>query len=177
MKRNRVLLVIAPRNFRDEEYFETRHILEAAGYKVDVASTQTGPVRGSQGGWTNAELLLAQARVADYDAVVFIGGWGALVLHDDLTAQRLAKQAFEQGRVVGAICVAPVVLAKAGLLAGKKATCYPSEASKLRQAGANYTGELVEVQGRIITGSGPEAASEFGRRLVGLLEAQGGGDA
>ena len=177
MKDTDVLIVVAPRNFRDEEFFETEHLLKAAGYTILIASTQTGPLRGSEGGWINADILIAQAKPELFRAVVFIGGWGAVMLHNDFSAIKLAKKAYEAGLIVGAICVAPVILASAGLLDGKKATCYPTEASKLTAKGAEYTGNLVEVSGRIVTGNGPEAATEFARKLIGLIESRGGHNA
>ncbi len=169
----KVLVIAAPRNFRDEELFETVRLLEEAGYETVIASTITGPIRGSEGGWTRSQILIAQARVRHYCAVVFIGGWGAVALHDDLTAQRLAKAAFDAGLVLGAICVAPVILARAGLLKDKPATCYETEAEKLRSMGVDYTGNMVEVAGRVVTGNGPAAASEFARTLIKLIHAQG----
>lgn len=166
---HRILIIAAPRNFRDEELFEPLHLFGEAGYETVIASTQTGPIRGSEGGWASAGILIAQAKVKDYSAIVFVGGFGALSLHSDLAAQSLAKKAFDAGLIVAAICVAPVILAKAGLLKDKSATCFETEAEKLRALGADYTGESVEVAGRIVTGNGPLAATEFARAVISLI--------
>lgn len=68
-----------------------------------------------------------------------------------------------------AICIAPVTLANAGILEGKRTTAFPSVESDLKARGANYTGNPVERDGKIITGSGPEAATEFGKTIVAAL--------
>lgn len=75
----------------------------------------------------------------------------------------------EQDKVLGAICIAPVILANAKVLEGKNATVFPDGADVLKQNGANYIDVNVIVDGKIITGNGPEAAEDFGRALVKLL--------
>ena len=103
-------------------------------------------------------------------AVLFIGGVGASEYFHDRDAYRLAQEVLGQGGVVGAICIAPVILARAGLLKGKKATVFESEKEELTRAGASYTGKAVETDGRIITGNGPGAAGEFAQAVVNLLK-------
>jgi protease I len=71
---------------------------------------------------------------------------------------------------VGAICIAPVILANAGLLKGKKATVFPDGKEIFQANQVIYTGNQVTIDGRLITGCGPEAAEKFGRELVTLLK-------
>ena len=86
------------------------------------------------------------------------------------TALQIARQAAEKEKILAAICIAPSVLANAGVLEGKKATSFASEAGNLRKAKAVYTGSGVERDGLIITGSGPAAATKFGQTIVNVLE-------
>ncbi len=162
----RVLLVIAPERFRDEEYREPRAVIEEAGGHVTVAAARRGRARGMLGLEVDPDITLDRVRAEDYDAVVFVGGSGASVYWDDPTAHALARRAAELGRVVGAICIAPVTLARAGLLRGRRATCWPAEAKELEAAGARCTGNPVEEDGLLVTGSGPQAARAFGEVLV-----------
>ena len=169
MEKAKILMVLAPSNFRDEEFQKPKAIFERAQALVTVASKGVSEARGMFGAKAAVDKDISEVNAADFDAIVFIGGSGASVYFNDPQAQALAKDAYDQGKIVGAICIAPSILANAGILAGKKATCFPSEASNLQNKGATYTGELVTVEGRIITGSGPEAAGEFGEKIIEAL--------
>ncbi len=164
-----VLLIIAPSNFRDEELFDTKAELEKAGATTIIASRQTGTITGMLGGTAKATLSLSAVKASDFDAVVFIGGGGASAYFNDSTAQKIAKDAAAQGKVLAAICIAPSILANAGLLQGKNATAFSSESGNLEANGANYTGQAVTVDGKIITANGPAAAKQFGKEIVKAL--------
>jgi len=162
----RAALIIARENFRDEELFETRRELEMAGVQTVVASTRVGPITGMLGARAEAVVLVSQLRVDDFDAIVFIGGTGAREYFSSLVALNIVREAANKGKVLAAICIAPTVLANAGVLRGVRATSFSSERDKLRQAGAVYTGVPVERDGFIITASGPRASSQFGRAIA-----------
>lgn len=167
-----VLMVIAPQGFRDEEYARPREVLESAGYAVTVASRSRETARGMLGMRVRPDLLLSEARAADYDAVVFVGGSGAQTYWDDPEAHRLAQEAANGGKVVAAICIAPVILARAGVLEGKQATVFdpPSLCAELTAHGATCTGASVQRDGRTVTASGPQAAEDFARSILAALE-------
>ncbi|MRS12465.1 MAG: DJ-1 family protein [Actinobacteria bacterium] len=158
----RVLMVIAPSVFRDEEYAQPKAVLEARGAEVVTASRSTGPAVGKLGLVAEATLALADAHAADYSAVVFVGGAGAETYFDDPVAHALARSALENGKVLAAICIAPSILARTGLLDGVRATAFPSQQTDLILRGAIWTDRTVEVAGPIITANGPEAARDFG---------------
>ncbi|MDD5308581.1 MAG: DJ-1/PfpI family protein [Deltaproteobacteria bacterium] len=164
-----VLMVIAPADFRDEELFETRKVLKAAGHTVKVASMTTQEATGMLGGKATPDLTLADARAADYDAVVFVGGQGSTVLFDDAQAHKLASDAAKDGKVLAAICLAPAILANAGLLTGRRATSNGGATAVLKAKGAAVVDAAVVEDGRIITGNGPDAAREFGEAIARQL--------
>ncbi len=166
----KVVFVVAPEVFRDEEYIEPKTILEKAGTEVTTASTVAGEIYGKIKIKAWSQMLVKDIKVEDFDAVFFVGGNGASVYFDDKIAHNVAKSFYDNGKIVSAICIAPVILAKAGLLNGKKATVFPSGADILKQNGADYTGKSVEVDGNIITGNGPEAAKLFGETLLQKLK-------
>lgn len=165
-----IALVIAEKTFRDEEYQIPKEILGKYGYKVLTVSTSLNEAVGKLGMKVKPEILVEQINSREIDALIFVGGGGSSQYFEDKIAHRLAKQVYEQDKIVGAICIAPVILAKAGLLKGKKATVFPDGANELTNNGAVYTGALVEVDGKIVTGSGPEAAEAFGNQLVSMLK-------
>ena len=160
------LLVIAPETFRDEEYAEPKQVLEESGFDVTTASVEPGVCTGRFGLKATAEVALRDVDASSFDIVAFIGGGGARVFFDDPDAHRVARDALTAGRVLGAICIAPATLAHAGLLEGVTVTSFPSEQADIEAHGADWTGRLVEVDGRIVTANGPEAATAFGRELV-----------
>jgi protease I len=163
------LMVIAKEIFRDEEYIEPKLVLEDGGVRIKTTSTEAGPCIGKIRATVVAEFPLADADPNDYEAVLFIGGSGAAVFFDDPDAHRLAREMHADGKVVAAICIAPSTLAHAGLLEGRQATAFESQKDDLEAHGAVYTGNPVEVDGRIVTANGPEAATDFGKAVLELI--------
>jgi protease I len=164
-----VVMVIAQRVFRDEEYAEPKAVLERSGARVTTASSAPGQCIGKLGMLAHADVSLADAADTAWDAVVFVGGGGAAIFFDDADAHRLARETLARGAIVGAICIAPSTLAHAALLDGVRATAFPSQKDDLVDHGARWSGEPVAVDGRIVTANGPEAAAAFGEALVELL--------
>lgn len=170
-----VLLVVPPVKIADPEYLETRKALEASGFKVEVASTSTDTATGYGDLKVKPDLAINAAKAARYSAVVVIGGEGAIIhLWDDIGLRGLLKNATERKKLIGAICSAPVTLARAGLLKGRSATSYPDAAivGALKEGGADYRTDAVVVDGRIVTGNGPDASAAFGQKIAALLLAE-----
>jgi protease I len=166
----KALLIIAPKNFRDEELLYTKEELERAGIETTIASAKKGKITGMFGAAATAEIGLDEVKAGDYDAVVFIGGSGASTYFNDKQALSIASEASKKGKVTCAICIAPVILANAGVLKGKRATVWNGDFVRMLESkGARYTGKSVEVEGNVVTGNGPEAAREFGRAIAKAL--------
>lgn len=166
----RVVLIIAHKNFRDEEYNEPRAVLEGRGFQVTVASSSLETATGMLGAQVQPDILVSDIVVSDYAAIVFVGGAGAAEYWDDPTAHRVAQEAVAQGKVLAAICIAPVTLARAGVLQGKRATVFESATGEVQAGGATCTGESVVRDGLIITANGPGAARQFGETIAAALE-------
>jgi len=162
-------LIIGSLNFRDEELFETKRVLDAALVQTVIASTQTGIKQGVLGNVAEASIPLNRLRVDDYDAIIFIGGPGAAEYAGNPTVMNMVRETVSKGKVLAAIGVAPTILANANVLAGIRATGFLSEQQRLVQAGAFYTGAPVERERLIITATGPEAAIQFGRAIIDAL--------
>ena len=169
MNMKRAVMIIASGDFRDEELLEPKKVLERNGVEVKIASTTLNQVKGMLGAKVKPDLLITDIKIKDFDAIVFVGGSGASQYWDDPVAHKLAQEAADTNRIVGAICIAPVTLANAGILKGKRATVFSSETGQLKATGANYSGKAVEKDGNIITAEGPSAAREFGEELVKAL--------
>lgn len=168
----KVLMVIAPKNFRDEEFFKPRVVLQSEGAGVVVTSKTTEEATGALGGKVKPDINLSQVNVQDYDAIVFVGGPGSSVYFNDQQVLDLAKEAVGQNKVVGAICIAPSILANAGVLQNRKATSFSSERGNLEAKGVNFVDQPVVVDGKIVTATGPQAAETFGQKLTEVLSQQ-----
>jgi protease I len=165
----KILMIIAAGNFRDEEFLEPKGIFEKQGAKVVIASTTLKKVKGMLGATVMPDILIEKAKVEDYQAIIFVGGTGASQYWNDPLAHKIVKEAIKQGKILGAICIAPVTLANAGVLEGKKATVFESDKAELKAKGALYTGLDVQIDGNIITADGPTSATKFGETIVRAL--------
>jgi len=174
LENRKIAIIIAFRDFRDEEYFIPKQILGAAGAKITTVSTSLGTAIGKLGGETKVDLTLDELKVGDYDAILFIGGPGAAKYIDDPQVHQIARDAVDSNMVVGAICIAPAILAKAGVLKEKKATVWSSIMEKsavkiLKEEGAQYQADSVVVDGNVVTGNGPTAAKQFADAIIQVL--------
>jgi protease I len=169
----KVLMIIAPERFRDEELFVTKEELEKDGHETVIASIVKGICPGSRGGFATATLTLNEVQTEDYEAVVFVGGGGSKIYFANEEVLRIAKEMYKRKLVVAAICLAPVILANAGVLKGKNATVAGTEAKTIESKGAKYMGPGVTVDGNIVTGNAPKSSRLFGQKINELLKARG----
>lgn len=173
--KKKIAIIIAFQDFRDEEYFITKSVFETAGFEIKTISTRQGKALGIFGGVVDIDLSIEEVKAQDFEAVVFAGGAGMAKNLDNEKMQKLAKDVFAQNKVLAAICIAPILLAKAGVLNGKKATVWQSPMDKsavkiLNQEGAQVVDEPIVVDGNIITADGPQSARKFGEAIAKALD-------
>lgn len=166
-----VLVVVPDNDFQQLEYSAVVDALKATGYTVVIANREGGDSFSGDVA-VRADLAVADADAADYEAVVLIGGPGAAELFDDQDLQTLVRDAADADKVVAAICLSPVVLARAGLLEGRQGTVWEDETEELEAAGCTVVGAPVVTDGLIVTGSGPEAADEFAATVIEKLQSR-----
>lgn len=175
LKNKKALLIVAFRDYQDLEYNTIKEVLENKGIEITTASSSLGEAKGKLGGKILVDLTLKEVNLDDFDALIFVGGPGTVEYFENKDAHRLAKEAVEKDKILGAICLAPVILAKAGILSGKKATVWSSlfdrsPIEELEKNGAIYLDQDVIVDGKIITANGPSAAKKFTETIVELLK-------
>lgn len=172
----KILMVIGYDGFRDEEYFEPKAILEAAGHEVITTSKEQIAVSSIEKKEVHVDILFEKLFKEDmkpeeeFDVIAFIGGSGAETYIDDKNAHQLAWDFYNNSKIVAAICLAPVILANAGLLIGKKATVWPGAKAQLCAGHCLYVESGVITDGRVITASGPDKATEFGEVILTKLQ-------
>lgn len=166
----KVALFIAFQGFRDEEYVEPKKALEAAGHRVTTVSTARGEARGKFRVTAQVDKVVDEIDPAEYDSLALVGGPGALEHLDNPKVHGLFRKAESLGKVIGAICISPVVLAHAGLLKGRTVTCWADGAPEIEKSGGKYTGSELEIDGRLITASGPVPAKRYGQAIAEALK-------
>ncbi len=143
-------------------------MLRRAGAEVTFAGVPDMTCTCSHGVKITADKAACDCTAEEYDMVVLPGGMpGTLNLGADENVKKIAEKAYAAGKFVAAICAAPSVLGGWGMLAGKKATCYPGFEDKL--TGAYVVREKAVRDGNIITACGAGAAMEFALALVSAL--------
>jgi 4-methyl-5(b-hydroxyethyl)-thiazole monophosphate biosynthesis len=164
-----VLLPLAE-GFEEIEAVVVIDVLRRAGIAVTTAATgDTRSVAASRGVVLVADALWPEVEPDAFDALALPGGGpGTARLKTDARVLDAVRAFHAKGKTIGAICAAPTVLAAAGILEGRTATCYPGCEKGL--AGARYTaGEPVVADGNVITSPGPGTSFEFALALAGRL--------
>jgi len=164
------IFIVAQNNFQDQELLVPKDVLAKRGFKTVIAAKTRGQAIGKFGAIVNADLALNEIKAQDFDAVIFVGGHGAYDYFDDLEALKVAQDFQKAGKITAAICAGPTILANAGILIGKTVTGTASQEENIKNRGGDYTGMAVEVDGKVITAKGPDAAQEFGEKLAYLME-------
>lgn len=164
------VLVPLAHGFEDLEAVTIVDILRRAGIAVVTAGLQPGLVLGSRGTRVQPDATLDEAMAQDYDLIALPGGLpGADHLRDDPRIQKLLREMAAAGKHTAAICAAPMALAAAGLLSGRKATAYPGVLDSLDLPNTRKCGDAVVVDGKVVTSRGPGTAMDFALTLVELL--------
>ncbi|MFQ6119979.1 MAG: DJ-1/PfpI/YhbO family deglycase/protease [Methanosarcinales archaeon] len=170
MSNKKILMIIAPKNFREEELQEPLEIFKNAGHNVTIASVTKETCRSMFGLSVKPDQSVDEIKVGNYDAVVLVGGAGSPALKKYPSVLKVLKESQSMGKVLGAICLAPTVLAKADLLKERKATVFSSGIEEIKKAGAEYVSDEVVVDGNLVTGDGPNAATSFAHKILERLD-------
>lgn len=160
------VLVLLADGFEEIEAVTVIDVLRRGDVEVTVLGVGDGPVRGSHGIPIVPERHMDQMPIAAYDAIVLPGGMpGSANLRDDKRVLALLKRFNADGKLVAAICAAPIALEAAGVFAGRRATSFPG----LELPSAEYVEERVVADGNLITSRGAGTAMEFALALVERL--------
>lgn len=163
-------LILSADNFEDEELFYPLNRLKEEGVSVKVASMKKGTITGKHGYSINVDLTFDDANPEEYDMLILPGGRAPERVRLEKKAVEIARYFFREKRPVGAICHGVQTLISAGLMKGRKATCYIGIRDDLKLAGALYEDKEVVVDGNLVTSRNPDDLYAFGRELVRKIE-------
>lgn len=158
--------------FEEMEALGTVDVLRRAGIQTTTVSiSDEKKVVGAHQVPVEADALLSEVALEGAAALVLPGGMpGATNLNASTVLKEALLQQYREGRIVAAICAAPLVLGGLGLLKGRKATCYPGFEDHL--IGATATGETAVVDGNVITGKGPGLVYDFALAIVAAIRSE-----
>ncbi len=158
-----ILMVVGQKNYNEQEFNYLNEKLTEAGARVWVAAPRQEKALGRLEGYAVPDVTIEQAKASDYHATVIIGGYGAYVdLWDNQALHQLVRDAHQSGQLIVACSVAPVVLANAGILEGKKATTYPdyNAAVIFQEKNVHHVYEKVVQDDNIITTNHPKEVEQ-----------------
>ena len=164
-----ILVIMAP-GFEEIELTAPVDILRRLGVEVVLAGVQGKLVEGAHGLTMQADKLLEEVVAEEYAGIVLPGGAASWLLRDTPAVLKLVQDMHAAGKLVAAICAAPIALEAAGVLTGRRITCYPAEGvTKDITSVASICSAPAVTDGNIVTGRGPGAALEFGFALGAYL--------
>ena len=167
MNRKQAVILLAD-GFEETEAVATGDVLKRLGIAVQFAGVNTEYVTSTAGVTIKAHTLLADVDWSTKDAVILPGGLpGAENLHDSSEVMEVLRKMNADGKVVAAICAAPIALERAGLVRGKTVTGYPGTNAGLEDL--IYTGNRAEQDGNLVTGKGPGASFDFAAQIAKAL--------
>lgn len=162
-------LIISADNFEDSELLIPYYRLKEAGVEVKVASLNHGSITGKHGYEVAVDKTFDEINPDDYAILVLPGGKAPAVVRNVPKALEIARSFFTDSKPVAAICHGPQILISAGLLKGRRATCYMSVADELKKAGALYEDREVVVDANLITSRQPADLPAFMRETMKQL--------
>ena len=163
-------LIVSADHFEDCELLCPYYRLQEEGIEAAVASISRGKINGKHGYEVTADTALRDVDPQAWDLLVLPGGKAPSKLRREAAALTIAQHFMQSGKPVAAICHGPQILISAGVMGERRATCSPSVAEEMQQAGALYEDAEVVVDGKLVTSRRPADLPAFMREILRLLK-------
>jgi len=144
--------------------------LKEEGITTHVASINKGAITGKHGYEINVDVAFRDVNPADYDILVISGGKGPEKMRLDKDALEITRYFFKEKKPVAAICHGPQVLISAGVIRGRKITCWLGIRDDIIAAGALYEDSEVVIDENLVSSRSPADLYAFGREMIKLLK-------
>jgi protease I len=168
--KNSILIFLPAKNFSEEEYQVINRVFVKAGKQVFISSDSNTICSGDKDLKVKADTNIYNVNVNNFSAFVLIGGKGSKDYWDNENLHRIVKDFKSSGKIVSAICSAPVILARAGLLSNFPATCWSEDKNELIKSGIQYQDRSVVVEKNVITANGPRSAEQFAESVLNMIK-------
>jgi len=168
--KNSILIFLAANNFSEEEYLIIKRVFLKASKKIFITSDSNTICNGDNGMRVKGDIDFYNVNDKNFSTIVLIGGDGSKQYWDNETLWRIVKNFNASGKVVAAICSAPIILARAGLLSKIPATCWSEDKNELIKLGINYNDRSVIAEKGVITSDGPRSAEQFAETVLNMIK-------
>jgi len=170
VNKNSVLLFLPAKDFNEEEYSIARKLLLKYDKNIFITSDDHYVCSGNKGMKVKSDTSFYNINIENFTALVLIGGKGSKKYWDNEKLYNIAKDFNDAQKIIGAICSAPVILAKAGILKDKTATCYNEDKNELINLGIDYQDRAVVTDKNIVTSNGSQSATQFTEAVLHLIK-------
>lgn len=165
------VLIMVDDGVEDAEFIYPYYRFQEEGYKVDVVASKANETyKGKYGVLFKSDLSPKEVYVNEYDALIIPGGRAPDRMRIDKGLVDIVKEAYQKGKVIAAVCHGPQMLIEANVLRGKKATCWKSVMTDLKNAGAIFLNEAAVVDGNMVTSRSPADLPKFCQEAIKLLK-------
>ena len=168
--KNSFMMFLPKKDFNEEEFTISRKRLLKAGKQVFITSDDHFVCSGSKGMKVKSDTSFYNVNVNNFASFILIGGSGSRAYWKNEPLHKIVKKFFDSKKVVAAICSSPIILAKAGILQNKKATCYSEDKMELINAGIDYQDKNVVVDGNVVTANDSRSALQFAEAVLHLTK-------
>lgn len=160
-----ILIVLPQKEFSEKEFLEVYNYLKKNSINIFIASDAVNYCIGNNSFKVKNDISFYNINENNFAGIVLIGGFGIQQYWDNDFLQKIIKKFYEKKKIIAAICGSVVLLAKAGVLSGCCATCYPENKMELIKLGIDFKDiPLVKVK-NIITARDPNSSSEFAKTI------------
>ena len=168
--KNSFLIFLPKIDFNEEEFTTVRRRLMKSEKQVFITSDDHFVCSGSKGMKVKSDTSFYNVNVNNFRAFILIGGRGSRNYWKNESLHKIIKKFFDAKKVIAAICSSPVILAKAGILQNKTATCYSEDKMELINAGIDFQDKDVVVDGNIVTANDARSALQFAEAILHLTK-------
>jgi len=168
--KNSVLIVLPAENFNQQEFLSVKKSIANAGFNIFIASDAPVLCKGMKGLSVKWDVSFLNMKEPNFAGIVFIGGTGVVNYFKNISLFSIIRKFNNSGKIVAAICGAPVILANAGILVNKRVSCYPDLKNTIIEKNAYYCAGQVVIDNNIITAPDPSSSIEFGQAIVEKLK-------
>lgn len=167
----RKILIMADDGVEDAEFLYPYYRFQEEGFKLDiVASKAKKTYIGKHGVPFTSDVQPEEVHIDEYEAVIIPGGRAPDRMRVNKELVEIIKEANRKGKIIAAVCHGPQMLIEADIIRGKKATCWKSVVTDLKNAGATFVDKSAVIDGNIVTSRSVEDLPDFCRETIKLLK-------